>query len=212
MKIIMTSLFLFLLSVPAHAHYAWLERDGGTTAKACFGHWHQEMYEVSGGRLDNFKVDVVVPEGIVTATTRKQDHVELKLAKDVDIAWIEAMNPRKMRNSEEVTRGILLARSGRSEARSLVPLDLIPSAPNSDELILSFQGKPMPVTEITVYNPKREEVKYTTDAAGKVTLDTRLPGQYLAIAVRMDEQPGEVNGVAYQKTRYGLTLSFIAGR
>ena len=212
MKTFVSLTLLLLVSLPLHAHYIWLEQDGSNTAKAYFGEWHKDVYEVSGGRLDNFKVDVIVPDGIVIATTRKHDHVALTLAQSGDIAWIEAMTPRRSRNSDDVTRGVLLARSGRDQARALLPFDLVPQAPGSDAFILLFEGQPVAAANISLYNPRHEEVKYTTDAAGKVTLDTSIPGRYVLETAHIVDKGGEVDGLAYGRTRYGLSLSFVAGK
>lgn len=212
MKILIPVILFLALSLPLHAHYIWLEQDGGNKAKAYFGEWHKELYEVTGGRLDNFKVDEIVPKGIVTATSRESDHVAIELKKNSDIAWIEAMAPRKSRNAEDITRGVLLARSGRTEAHALVPLDLVPQSPNSDHFVLTFEGQPAPHTDVTLYNPNREEIKFKTDAAGKVTLNTDLPGRYVVTTVIMDETAGSVNELPYDKTRYSLTLSFVSSQ
>ncbi|WP_051321561.1 DUF4198 domain-containing protein [Chrysiogenes arsenatis] len=198
---------VFLTS--AQAHYLWLEREN-QTLRFYFGEWHKDLFETTGGRLDNFQADVVVPEGVTTGSERKADHVAISLKKAGDVGIVEAMAPRKSRLSDEVTRSILLGRAGRSEASALLPLDLVPAQPHSSQFTLVFDGAPVPNAKITVYTPAKEEFELATDGAGGITIDTSKAGQYLVLASHFDETGGELDGVRYDKTRYALTLSFRA--
>lgn len=211
MKKLMLVLLTTLLAMPAQAHYLWMERDDSGPARVYFGEWHKNVYERSGGRLDNIRAAVVIaPAGGMQGSERRENHIEIVLRGEGDAAVVEAMAPRKSRQSDEVNRGVLLARAGRSEPRALLELDLVPQEAGSNTFTLTFRGAPVPKASINVYGPPRWQKEFTTDDNGKVTLETPWAGRYVVEFAHIDEQPGEVDGGRFDKTRYGLTLTFVA--
>lgn len=211
-KICLPALLLCLFALQVNAHEIWLERDGQGPVRVYFGHYDGESVQKTGGRLDSIKADVVVPAGSVSRTNRREDHIELAVSTSGDIALIEGMNPRKSRNSEDIMRVVFLARHGNSEAIQLLPFDLVPSSPGSNNFTLMYLDKPLSGAEIKLYDPDRHVHSLISDDKGQVTIDMKKPGRYVAMTSHMTEEAGIINDLPYHKTRYALTLAFEKNR
>ena len=210
-KICLISLLFGLLSLQVHAHEIWLDRDGQGPIRVYFGHYGGEV-EKTGGRLDVIKADNLVPKGVVSRTTRREDHIELTIAQAGDVALTEVMNPRKSRTAEEIIRNVFLARHGNSEVTQLLPVDLVPSSPDSSIFTLMHLEKPLSETEIKLHDPDGQVHNLISDAQGRVTFDMKKPGRYIAMTSHMTEEAGMVNDLPYHKTRYALTLALEKNR
>lgn len=209
MRTLLTLLLIAVLISSASAHYIWLERADETSARAYYGYWHRGIHEKTGDKLDDIKATGILPADIAGASYRRDDHIEITTKAPGDVGLVEETGLRRARIGTEVTRAVALARAGRSQANSLVDLDLVPMVPDGNRFALQFQGSPLADTEITVYDPDRQEQKLTTNALGQVQILTPKAGQYLVRASHTHEQPGETaEGEHYDRTRYGLTLTF----
>lgn len=196
-------------SLTAGAHELWMERDG-SEAKVYFGHWSHNFKELrSKERLNIIKAETILPKEALKSKEMVEDGIALKLQNKGDVALIETLEPRKGRNVETIMRPTFLARNGRSEAKSLMELDLVPEAPNANSFTLLFRGKPLAKTKVTLYAPHKWSKSYMSDEAGKITIQTPWKGMYLASAHHVDETKGEVNGKAYEKSNYIMTVVFV---
>ena len=118
--------------------------------------------------------------------------------------------PRKSRTKQEILRNIFMARCGNAQTVTLLNLDLVPEAPTSNTFKLLLEGQPLPKTKITVYDPDRAKQVYTTDASGLIEIDTKKSGRYLLVTSSVLDRSGTVNEIPFDKTRYILSLSFVA--
>ncbi|MCG5496670.1 DUF4198 domain-containing protein [Ectothiorhodospira variabilis] len=205
--IVVVLLGLTLLA-PAHAHYIWVEREADGAAKVRFGEWHRGIVEKTGGRLDNIQAAIVLPDSLKVSAERRPDHIRLATTHQGDLAVVEPMAPRAMRQATSVTRTTFMARAGRSEVKSLLELDLVPDAPGSNRFTLLFRGEPLARTRLTVYGPPRWEKSLATDQDGRVEVETPWAGQYLVEVNHVVEEGGEVADVSFDASRYNLVLSF----
>ena len=210
MRIFFMMLMALMATSQCFAHNVWLERDGPGPVRVYFGHYDSGMVEKTGQRLDMIKAETILPSGTLISRQRLQDHIALTVGQSGDVALEEATMPRKSRTKQEILRNIFMARCGNAQTVTLLNLDLVPEAPASNSFKLLLEGQPLPKTEITVYDPDRAEQVYTTDASGRVVIDTKKPGRYLLVTSSVLDRSGTVNEIPFDKTRYILSLSFVA--
>ncbi|MBN2965108.1 DUF4198 domain-containing protein [Sulfurospirillum sp. T05] len=196
---------LSLSSLMAHA--LWVEKEGDAT-KVFFGDWDKDSKELTGKRLDNIKAKTVLPQGVGTEASREYDHIFIQTKHAGDVAVVEPIAPRKSRLADTVGRTLYMGRAGRSENKALLPLDLVPVAPHSNEFTLMLEGEPLPRASVTLWGPPKWSIALRSDDAGKVTFKTPWKGEYLAQVRHVDESKGEVDGVAYDQTTYAMSLNF----
>lgn len=205
------SVFIMLMATSqVYAHNVWLERDGQGPVRVYFGHYDKGMVEKTGERLDIIKAETVLPSGALVSRQRLQDHIALTVGHAGDVALEEAMLPRKSRTKQEILRNIFMARCGNGQTVALLNLDLVPEVPNSNTFKLLLEGQPLPKTKITVYDPERTKQVYTTDDSGRVVIDTQVHGRYLLLTSSVLDRSGTVKDIPFDKTRYILSLSFVA--
>nr|WP_320049651.1 hypothetical protein [uncultured Desulfuromonas sp.] len=210
MRIFFTVLMILMTTSQLYAHNIWLERDGQGPVRVYFGHYDSGTVERSGERLDIIKAETLLPSGSLQDRHRLQDHIALNVSTPGDVALVEATMPRKSRTKQEIVRNIFMARCGNTQTIALLDLDLVPEAPNSNTFSLLLEGRPLAKTEITVYNPDRVKKVYITDDVGQVVIDATSNGRYLLLASSVLERSGMVEEIPYDKTRYILSLSFVA--
>nr|WP_320114167.1 hypothetical protein [uncultured Desulfuromonas sp.] len=210
MRIFFMMLMALMATSQCFAHNVWLERDGQGPVRVYFGHYDSGMVEKTGQRLDMIKAETILPSGTLISRQRLQDHIALTVGQSGDVALEEATMPRKSRTKQEILRNIFMARCGNAQTVTLLNLDLVPEAPASNSFKLLLEGQPLPKTEITVYDPDRAEQVYTTDASGRVVIDTKKSGRYLLVTSSVLDRSGTVNEIPFDKTRYILSLSFVA--
>lgn len=195
----------FVFSGAAHAHFVWLEPAAGGEAKAYFGEWADDLRETESGHLKL----VSAPRGIAadgkeTPATRHADHFVVKADASGDARLVGAYV------SDKGVASLYQARTGRTETVARHTLELVPQAANSNSFTLLLAGKPLPKAEVVVFGPPKWEKKFTTDDAGKVTLQTPWPGQYVVEVNHTDKDgKGTWDGKPYTQTRHVATLSFV---
>lgn len=206
-KSLLTLIAIVGLSVPLSAHQLWLEREG-SVMNAYFGHWPNFKEKADGKRLEAIKGFDISPKEAYLKTVRQNDHVEVFVNKVGDIGLTEAMEPRKGKMVDFTVRTIFLAREGRSESKTLLELDMVPEAANSNTFTLMLNNKPLPKTKVVLTAPNTWSKNFMSDEAGKVTLQTPWLGDYVAQLDYTDKTKGEMNGKSYEQTNYIMTLHF----
>jgi len=196
------------LSAPLAAHQVWLEREG-SVINEYFGHFPNFKEKADGKKLELIKGTVVSPKEAYLKTVRQNDHLEVFVNKVGDIGVIEEFKPNKGKMVDFTVRTIFSGRDGRSESKSLLPLDLVPDAPNSDTFTLMFNNKPLPKTKVEVTAPNTWNKSFMSDEAGKVTLKTPWLGDYVVQVDYSDKTKGEAQGIAYEQTNYIMSLHFL---
>lgn len=194
----------------ASAHMVWVERDGAApVARAYFGEWAEDVREKAGGYLDLIKApqaygtDAAKPYTV----TRKDDHIEIAAATG-DVRVVEAMASRDDKKQGGKSRSVFNAKAGRAETAAKLDLELVPAAPNSNTFVLTFKGKPVPKTEVTVFGPPKWSQSFHTDEQGRITISTPWQGRYVLETTYHDATAGEAPNGAFDRTRYVGTLSF----
>jgi len=125
--------------------------------------------------------------GATAAQTRGPGYIEVALPPGDVRAWDDDVF--KPWDEKGKKAGVIYyARSGRSEAKAVMPLELAPLTANGDRFALTRDGKPLAETEVTLVSPGRWMLALKTDANGQVALPA-LPekGRYILKASVKDE-------------------------
>jgi hypothetical protein len=196
----------------AHAHYVWLERDGDGPARAYFGEWIDNVREKTGGLLDRFKAPRVF---LGTSTEplpvkRNENNLEFQVKGRGDVRLVESSMPaRDDKEKGGATKTIYYAKAGRAETSAKLDLELVPTAPDSNTLVLLFHGAPLPKTEVTLVGPPKWQKPLVTDDKGQIILPTPWAGRYVLEVTHFDEKPGGSGNEKFNRTRHILSLSFV---
>lgn len=193
-------------SAVAQAHFVWLERDGDGPTRAYFGEWAYDQREPSEGLLGKvLSTPRVTLAGKPLVATRQADHLSFDSAAAGDV-----------RLAQSFVHGETLvhfrAKAGRTETAAGLPFELVPVAPGSNTFTLLLDGKPLPKTEVTVFGPPKWSKAFHSDDAGRLTIETPWPGQYVLEAAHNEARAGKFGERAYQKVRSVATLSFTVAQ
>ena len=195
-----------LLLTSVNAHDIWVEKNDKNQAQIFFGEFADN--EKEGAKfLDRIKAETFYPQGIVKDVKRAENSIDLTLTKNSDLMLVEAGEPRVNKNTNEATRKISYAKSGREGTTALANFDLVPVEKNSNTFKLILDEKALAKTKITVISPTKWEKSFFTNEQGEVTITTPWKGTYLIEARSADLTKGEVAGKAYDKTINALTYS-----
>lgn len=203
MKRTILAILLLGFSALAQAHYLWIEREGGT-AKVYFGEWNDDLRETDAGPMKAIQgLKVYAADGKDVTFERKPAYFFVPAAPTGDLrAYDEVMH-----RSAKVVYDI---KDGRRETRGVAGFELVPDAPDSNTLTLMLDGKPLPKVEVKVFGPPKWEKHYTTDDAGKLTIETPWKGYYVLRASYDDDTAGEFEGKKFDKIINVTILSFTA--
>lgn len=213
-KLISLIVMLATLSlIPSvHAHYVWLERDGEGPARAYLGEWIDDIRENTGGMLDRIKA----PKVFLGASTeplpvkRNENNLEFEVKGRGDVRLVEnTMPPREDKEKGGATKTIYYAKAGRSETAAKLDLELVPTAPNGNTLMLVFHGAPLPKAEVTLVGPSKWQKPLVTDNKGQITLPTPWAGRYVLEVTHFHDKPGGSGNEKFSRTRHISTLSFV---
>ncbi|MGP1449854.1 MAG: DUF4198 domain-containing protein [Wolinella sp.] len=205
-KYLIATVAASLLGSSAMAHEVWLERDGNSI-KTFFGHYTQGIKE-SGDRLNMIKANLYLPAGEIERKERATNYIEATAKSGSDIALVEAFKPRKSKLAPVISRTIFLARTGRSDNKNLLKLDLVPKTKDSDTFVITYDGEPLARTNVTLYAPNMWSMSFRSNDNGEITIKTPWKGRYFATLKHIDETKGEVDGEPYDQTSYVMTLTF----
>jgi hypothetical protein len=200
-----------LMTTPADAHYVWLERDGDGPARAYLGEWIDDIREKSGGMLDRIKAPrVFLASGEPLPIKRNENHLEIQLKGNGDVRLVESSMPaREDKEKGGATKTIYYARAGRSETAAKLDLELVPTAPNGNTLVVVFLGAPLPKAEVTIVGPSKWQKPLTSDAKGQITLPTPWAGRYVLEVTHFDEKASGSGAEKFNRTRHISSLSFV---
>lgn len=188
----------------AQAHFVWLERGDDGVAKAYFGEWADDEREKFDGLLSKVLANPVVTTAdgkTVKSTGHGVDSVAFAASGKGDIRLLQPY----VYGDTLVMFG---AKSGRQDTNSKLDLELVPTTADADTFVLQFKGKPLAKTEVTVFGPPKWQKNVTSDEAGRITISTPWPGQYVMEVAHAENQAGEKDGKAYAKIRHVSTLTF----
>jgi hypothetical protein len=208
----LTLLVTLSLSQSAQAHYVWLERDGNGPARAYLGEWIDDIREKTGGLLDRIKA----PKVFLGASTeplpvkRNENNLEFQVKGRGDVRLMEnSMPPREDKEKGGATKTIYYAKAGRSETASILDLELAPTVPNGNTLVVIFLGAPLPKAEVTLIGPSKWQKPLITDDKGQITLPTPWAGRYVLEVTHFDNKAGGSGNEKFNRTRHISSLSFV---
>lgn len=186
------ALLLATVSGIAQAHYLWIERDGAA-AKVYFGEWQSDLREDDGKVMKAIQGITAFDKDKKPLTLdRKFDHFVIAQPGKGDVRVFDEV----MHRSSKVVYDI---KYGRSETAGVSGFELVPVAAGSNTLTLMLDGKPLPKTEVVVFGPPKWEKAYTSDDAGKLTIETPWKGYYVIRASYDDDSAGEFEGKKFDK-------------
>jgi len=183
-KLLIAALALGTASI-AQAHEVWIERGANGAAQIWLG--EPELPIPAGGdpAFPSLKAPKLL--GATAAQTRGPGYIEVALPPGDVRAWDDDVF--KPWDEKGKKAGVIYyARSGRSEAKAVMPLELAPLTANGDRFALTRDGKLLADTEVTLVSPGRWMLALKTDANGQVALPA-LPekGRYILKASVKDE-------------------------
>jgi hypothetical protein len=211
-QLMISAILLLALSKNAQAHFVWLERDGEGPARAYFGEWIDDLREKTGGLLDRFKAPraFLGTSSELLPVTRNDNNLEINAKGRGDVRFVDSsVPPREDKEKGGTTKTIYYAKEGRAETATKLDLELVPTAPNGNTLLLMFFGAPFPKAEVILVGPSKWQKPLITDDKGQVTLPTPWAGRYVLEVVHFDEKPGGSGNEKFNRTRHISSLSFV---
>ncbi|WP_167383550.1 DUF4198 domain-containing protein [Bordetella genomosp. 12] len=183
----------------ASAHFVWLEPAGENKVRAYFGEWADDQREKTDGFLGKVVVEPSVNGKKVKPLATGADYFEFEARGDTRLGQPVLFKETLVDYN---------ARLGRDDTKALLPLEIAPTAAGGNTFVLTFEGKPLAKTEVTVFGPPKWMKQFHTDEAGKFTIETPWPGQYVLEAGHLVEKNGQHDGKPFTKTRFVTTLTF----
>jgi hypothetical protein len=211
LRLIATGSLILALSVPAHAHYVWLERDGDGPARAYFGEWIDDIREKTGGLLDRFKAPRVFlgTSNDLLPVKRNDNNLEINVKGRGDVRFVDSSVPaREDKEKGGITKTIYYAKAGRAKTVAKLDLELVPTTANGNTFGLLFFSAPLPKAELTIIGPSKWKKPLVTDEQGRVTLPTPWAGRYVLEVTHFDEKAGG-GEEKFNRTRHISSLSFM---
>jgi len=215
MKKIMQMLLLLGMaaSLPAKAHYLWIEPANGD-AHLCFGEYENALREKSGGRLDTIAMPEVQTNDdkrTAVAVQRKADYLALAAKSGQPLIAQEiTMKVKDLRkNNIGIVKPMYYTRFATAdvEGASALALDIQPLG--KGRVRVSLNGKPLAKAKLNVFAPNQWLREYETDAQGETTVETPWAGLYVLEVVHVEAEKGIYQGDAYEGIRHVGTLSLI---
>jgi hypothetical protein len=214
-KIISSMSVMLALSLPAQAHYIWLEPVDGQ-ARLYFGEYGEGVREKTGGRLDT----IAMPEAQTNPADGKRSTLLVQRKADYLALQVAGLEPliaqdvsMKVKDLTKYNIGIVkpmyYARfsTGGAEPASVLGLDIQPLG--EGRVRVNLHGKPLAKAKLHIYAPNQWMQEFTTSDAGEVTVSTPWPGLYVLEVVYVESVKGEYQGDAYEGIRHVGTLSLI---
>ena len=97
---------------------------------------------------------------------------------------------------------------GRSETVAKLDLELVPTAPNGNTIVLFFFGAPLAKAEVTRIGPSKWQKPLVTNEKGQLTLQTPWAGRYVLEVTHFHEKVGGSGSKGFSRTRHISSLSF----
>lgn len=190
-----------LLAGTAQADYLWLQAEGGR-AKVYAGELAKPL-----ARLPVLsEAKAVAPEGKTPAVETAPDHYAF-----------QADGPGDQRfTAVRAGDGVLTylqARYGRSEAKAVNDLELVPTEPGGNRFQLFFKGRPVAASQVNVETSEGWRRVLTPAPDGTVGFTPWMPGLYvLEVTARVNNGSATLDGKKYEDVRHTATLSFEVQR
>ena len=199
------------LASPAAAHEVWIERDATGPARIYLGEPADVVPEAGDPEFANlktpklFQADVSKPAPLL----RRANHIEAAVAGSGDLRLTDDNVFAPWEGEGGKWEGVVYyARAGRTEARTLLDLEISPVDANADSFAVSWLGKPLSGAKVTVVNADRWQKSFIADAQGRVVVPVTTPGRYLLSVSHDVEGARALGGKTVAKTIHVSTLTF----
>jgi uncharacterized GH25 family protein len=213
LSIVALGLVALLQSLPASAHFIWLEQADGQT-KLYFGEYEGGLREKTSGRLD----DIAAPEAMTldnkalsVATKRAADYIAIEGASNQPALAHELT--MKVKDLTKYYYGVVkpmyYARvgTGKAEAASNHALDIQPLGDN--KVRINLNGKPLAKAKLKVIAPNQWLQELDADDKGEATFSMPWAGLYVLVAIYLEPSKGSYQNEVYENIRHVSTLSIV---
>lgn len=206
----MAALLLLCMGGGLFAHAVWVEKEKGV-AKAYFGEWDEDKREIAGKLLDYIRGPQAFqgPSKTALPLTKESNHFAIPVKGPGDIRVIESSIPvNTNKNTGLKTKGIYIAKYGRTETAAASDLELVPVAANGNTFRLLLRGAAVPKAQVELIGPPRWTKSLTTDDQGQVVIETPWAGPYLLEVAHIVKGTGGEGAESYDQIRFVTTVFF----
>ncbi len=210
---VLSATIALLISLPASAHFIWLEQVDGQT-KLYFGEYESGVREKTGGRLDTIAAPVaktIDNKALAVATKRAENYILIEGAVNQPVLVQEVT--MKVKDLSKYHYGIVkpmyYARIGTDNAEEATSnaLDIQPIGNN--KVRVNLNGKPLVKAKLKVMAPNQWLQELDADESGEVTYDMPWPGLYVLEVIHLEPSPGSYQGDSYENIRHVSTYSIV---
>lgn len=210
---------LTLVFVLAHvytsvqAHEIWIERDGNGPVRVYFGEPAQELLDHGQDEIKR-----IVSPKIFTAhasagklQSTDSDHLLAPLQGQGDV-WLfddKVFEPWQG-ESGQYEAVSYYARAGRESTTARLDLELVPTRPGGDELVVLYRQQPLADAEVSVIDPQKWQKTLKSDAQGKVKLPVLHHGRNIVVVSHKEPVQRQIGGKEVALIHHISTLTFIA--
>lgn len=209
---LLSAITALLISLPASAHFIWLEQVDGQT-KLYFGEYEGGLREKTGGKLDNIASPqaMTMNNKVLTASKREADFIAIEGAKNEPVIAHELGMKVKDMNKYHygVVKPMYYARigTGNAEAASSHALDIVPLGKN--KVRVQLNGKPLAKANLKVMAPNQWLQEIDADENGEAIFETPWTGLYVLEAIYLEASKGNYQKDDYDNIRHVSTLSVM---
>ncbi|NYF31723.1 MULTISPECIES: DUF4198 domain-containing protein [Sphingopyxis] len=204
--------FSFLAS-PATAHEVWVERDASGPARIYLGEPADPVPEAGDPEFSKLKAPRLIAADAAkpAALVRRANHIEAAVtgAGDVRLTDDNVFAPWEADGGK--WEGVIYyARAGRTETRSALDLEIVPTAADANSFVVHWLGKPLPGAKVTVINADRWQKSFAANDQGRIDVPVTGSGRYLLSTSHDVEGARALGGKDVAKTYHISTLTFVA--
>lgn len=210
---LLSAITALLISLPASAHFIWLEQADGQT-KLYFGEYEGGLREKTGDRLDTIAAPEAMTldnKALAVATKRAADYIAIEGANNQPVIAHEfSMKVKDMTKYHYgIAKPMYYARigTGKAEAASSHALDIQPLANN--KVRVNLNGKPLAKAKLKVMAPNQWLQELDADDNGEVTFNMPWAGLYVLEAIHLEPSKGAYQNEVYENIRHVSTLTIV---
>ena len=219
-RLIYTTIALFLLLMPARAHYLWIESESAADSRVYFGEFNEGVREKAGGRLDErdaIELRLARADGATDPLpfTKRTDHFTAKAPQEGWLLVQDLTSEVKDWTASDIgiVKPMFYARAAvagkLTAAKPALTLDIIPDVNNPRNLRVWFKGQPLAKAKVLVHAPNEWSKELEANANGEVAIATPWPGRYVVAVIHKERERGEFRGKAFEAVRHRTTFSQV---
>ena len=210
---LLSAITALLISLPASAHFIWLEQADGQT-KLYFGEYEGGLREKTGGRLDSIALPEAMTldnKALTVTTKRATDYIAIEAASIQPVIAHEfSMKVKDMTKYHfGIAKPMYYARigTGKAEALSSHALDIQPLGDN--KVRVNLNGQPLAKAKLKVMAPNQWLQELDADDNGEATFTMPWTGLYVLEVIHLEPSKGSYQNDAYENIRHVSTLSVV---